>query len=60
MQTFKNFKIQFGDNTDVQRKDIHKYSIYMQSRDSNWLNKNIKNRNYEDDVQEPIEEDIRD
>ena len=60
MSSFKNFRMQFGDNSDVQRKDIHKHSIYMQSRDSDWLNRNIKNKKYDDDVQEPIEEDIRD
>ena len=40
-------------------KDLYKRSIYMQSKDSKWLNRNINSKQAEDDP-EPIEEDIRD
>lgn len=38
-------------------KTVYKYSVYMQSRDSTWLNRNL---NKAEDDQEPLEEDIRD
>jgi hypothetical protein len=61
MKPLKNFRMQFGTNASSTKKDIHKYSMYMQSRDSAWLNRNIRNtNNFPDDPLEPIEEDIRD
>ena len=39
-------------------KPLYKYSVYMQSRDHNWLNRNLSEA--VDDDPEPIEEDIRD
>lgn len=47
-----------ANNADDDKK-LYKYSVYMQSRDSKWLNRNIQNNKAEDDP-EPIEEDIRD
>ncbi|MGI9027580.1 MAG: hypothetical protein ACR2FM_01895 [Candidatus Saccharimonadales bacterium] len=38
---------------------VYKYSMYMQSKDSAWLNRNLK-KSYEDEINEPVEEDIRD
>ncbi len=53
--------MQFGSNDTTPRGDIHKYSLYMQSRDCTWLNRNISDTNiFPDDPMEPIEEDIRD
>lgn len=46
------------DDGDDGPKRLYKYSVYMQSRDSTWLNRNLNNANDED--REPIEEDIRD
>ena len=57
IKSLKNLKAQFGDNAGDPPKNIHKHSIYMQSKDKAWINKNVKNRLYGD---EPIEEDIRD
>lgn len=60
MKALRNLKIQFGSNSDYQRRNIHKHSIYMQSRDSTWLNRNLKNGKQAEMWDEPIEEDIRD
>ena len=61
IKALKNLKIQYGTNSSKSPKNIHKYSIYMQSKDSSWLNRNITNGTYDEDYSsEPIEEDIRD
>lgn len=44
---------------DSDDKKTLKYSVYMQSRDSQWLNRNIQGSHSPVD-HEPIEEDIRD
>ena len=57
MKYFKKDKS--GQDNFGDRKNLYKYSVYMQSRDSNWLNRNIHGNQVDDDP-EPIEEDIRD
>ena len=59
-KAFRYFRKPIGitGTKDEPDKPIYKYSVYMQSRDSSWLNKNINNKMDEDP--EPIEEDIRD
>ncbi len=59
MKTLKSLRSSRNSHSGDDRKDIHKYSVYMQSRDSEWLNRNIKNGKYHKEA-EPIEEDIRD
>jgi hypothetical protein len=44
---------------DSSGQNLYKYSVYMQSKSSAWLNRNLGNNSGDDD-QEPIEEDIRD
>ena len=61
-KSFRYFKKTGSAGTDTQTnkaggKPLYKYSVYMQSRDSTWLNRNL---NKADEYQEPIEEDIRD
>ena len=62
VKAFRYFKKPDGgiQRVDLRKGDnkLHKYSIYMQSKDSGWLNRNINGSN--DDEPEPIEEDIRD
>ena len=60
MKAIRNFRIQFGNDPQAKAKPVHKYSIYMQSRDTNWLNKNIVGGRARIEEREPIEEDIRD
>lgn len=52
------FKKPIGSGGD-DGKSLYKYSVYMQSKDSKWLNRNIQGNKPSED-QEPIEEDIRD
>lgn len=56
---FKRKQNSDGVYKTVNGKNVYKYSGYMQSRDSNWLNRNIRG-NQTDINDEPIEEDIRD
>lgn len=55
-KSFKHFRIQFGgqsnaSNINENGKPVYKYSVYMQSRDNTWINRNLK------DDQEASEED---
>lgn len=59
MKSFKYFKVPTNlDSQANQKGSVHKYSIYLQSRDSNWLQRNAKQ--IDDEPPEPLEEDIRD
>lgn len=58
MKSFKNFR------NEPQRKKVYRYSNYLQSKDNDWVTRNIQSRElrrqYNEDIREPIEEDIRD
>lgn len=46
-KSFKHFRIQFGTKLDKRKanddgKTIYKHSVYMQSRDNSWINRNMK------------------
>lgn len=61
-KSFKRSGLQSSDDSDTMRSNqsshsVYKYSNYMQSKDSAWIERNIKDNNEEN---EPIEEDIRD
>ena len=66
-KSFRYLRLPHGDSIRNYKKptnsnsgqDIYRYSIYMQSRDRGWINRNINGRNTDEDY-EPIEEDIRD
>ncbi len=61
-KSLKYFRMHFGNNdrdmkSNQSSHSVYKYSMYMQSKDSAWIDRNVKD---DDDVVEPIEEDIRD
>ena len=66
-KSFKNLKVSLaGDSSSSSKsstkdstRNLYKYSVYMQSRDSTWLNRNLRD-NHRAEPSEPIEEDIRD
>lgn len=63
VKSFKHFRVQFGTNSKRTSETsnstpVYRYSVYMQSKDSSWLNRNINNQR--DESPEPLEEDIRD
>jgi hypothetical protein len=46
-KSFKYFRIQFGSNAEHMKSNnkdtpTYKYSVYMQSKDNAWLNRNMK------------------
>ena len=55
---FKNLRKSDDSSSKDSGSGHYKYSVYMQSKDSKWLNRNLSNNVTGDD--EPIEEDIRD
>lgn len=62
-KSIKIFRIQFGNNTAATRNNslrphIHKHSMYLQSKDIDWINKNSKNNYEENDGQ--VDKDIQD
>lgn len=62
-KSIKIFRIQFGNNASTARNNslrphIHKHSMYLQSKDIDWINKNSKN-NY-DDNESQAGKDIQD
>lgn len=55
VKSLKQLRIQFGANTNTGKEpqtksDIHKYSMYLQSKDITWINKNSKSQ--QDDTNE--------
>lgn len=62
-KSIKIFRIQFGNNSSTARNSplrphIHKHSMYLQSKDIDWINKNSKNAY--DENEEPQGKDIQD
>lgn len=62
VKSFKYFRIQFGSNSTLMKmndkgKPVYKYSMYMQSRDNAWINRNTKDR--DEDI-ESTEQEIQD
>jgi hypothetical protein len=63
VKSFKYFQISPDDSDEkylhtVNSQNIYKYSLYMQSKDSTWIKRNIDSRHTDGDI-EPIENDIR-
>ncbi len=62
-RSFKYLRIQFGSTnkskTNHGGRNVYKYSMYLQSKDNSWINRNSNTDKFDDDL-EPIEEDIRD
>lgn len=64
VKSFKYLRIQFGgtnpqSNTGQSGRPVYKHSMYLQSKDSSWINRNISTTEFDDEI-EPLEEDIRD
>lgn len=63
-KSIKIFRIQFGNATASSKNGhgkphIHKHSVYLQSKDIDWINKNSKTH-YDDNPQESLDKDTQD
>jgi hypothetical protein len=63
-KSIKIFRIQFGNaatngKNDHGKPHIHKHSVYLQSKDIDWINKNSKSH-YDDEAPEALAKDTRD
>ena len=60
MDSSKNSQLSLNfDNDNIKKAHIHKYSIYLQSKDSKWIQRNTIDDNFTQSP-EPPKDDIRD